>query len=327
MSRVSYVGVLLCATLLAQSLAAQDKTSTRHGMVERVALRNSGDDIEVEIQTSGTPVSPDTQAISGPDRIVVDFPGTLPASTLRALNVNKGVLKGIRSGLFFNNPPITRIVLDLLEPRSYQVSSAGNKIVVKLGAAPAAGKPVVAANPTVSPRVRESVSPAALQGAATPHLAPASLSSGTVSPAAAALANLSHANLSHGNLASANIPSANLPGSAMARSTVVPAVVPLATPAAAPKPMSVTYQSGLLSIHAEKATLAQVLFEVHLRTQAEIAIPAGAEREEVMADLGPAPAREVLGALLNGSHYNFIFVGNELSLERVILTQKDSTNF
>jgi hypothetical protein len=113
----------------------------------------------------------------------------------------------------------------------------------------------------------------------------------------------------------------------MARSTVVPAVVPLATPAAAPKPMSVTYQSGLLSIHAEKATLAQVLFEVHLRTQAEIAIPAGAEREEVMADLGPAPAREVLGALLNGSHYNFIFVGNELSLERVILTQKDSTNF
>ena len=62
-------------------------------------------------------------------------------------------------------------------------------------------------------------------------------------------------------------------------------------------------------------------------TQAEIAIPAGAEQEQVIADLGPAPARDVLGALLNGSPYNFIFVGNELSLERVILTRKDSTNF
>jgi hypothetical protein len=74
-------------------------------------------------------------------------------------------------------------------------------------------------------------------------------------------------------------------------------------------------------------TLAQILFEVHRRTQAEIAIPAGAEQEEVIADLGPAPARDVLGALLNGSSYNFIFVGNELSLERVILTRRDSTHF
>jgi hypothetical protein len=91
--------------------------------------------------------------------------------------------------------------------------------------------------------------------------------------------------------------------------------------------MNVTYENGMLRIRAEKVTLAQILFEVHRRTQAEIAIPAGAEQEEVIADLGPAPARDVLGALLNGSSYNFIFVGNELSLERVILTRQDSTHF
>ena len=83
----------------------------------------------------------------------------------------------------------------------------------------------------------------------------------------------------------------------------------------------------MLSIHAEKATLAQVLFEVQRQTQAEIAIPAGAELEEVAADLGPAPARDVLGSLLNGSLYNFIFVGDELSLERVILTRRDASSF
>ncbi len=50
--------------------------------------REVGGAIEVEIQTSGGPVSPDTQAISGPDRIVVDFPGALPSAALRALKVN-----------------------------------------------------------------------------------------------------------------------------------------------------------------------------------------------------------------------------------------------
>jgi hypothetical protein len=91
--------------------------------------------------------------------------------------------------------------------------------------------------------------------------------------------------------------------------------------------VTVSFVNGLLSIHAEKATLAQVLFEVQRQTRADIAIPAGAEQEEVAADLGPAPARDVLAALLNGSHYNFIFVGNELSLEQVILTRQESNPF
>jgi hypothetical protein len=92
-------------------------------------------------------------------------------------------------------------------------------------------------------------------------------------------------------------------------------------------PLTVSFQNGMLRIHAEKATLAQVLFEVQRQTQAEIAIPAGAEQEQVAADLGPAPARDVLASLLNGSTYNFIFVGNELSLERVILSRRDPSSF
>jgi hypothetical protein len=91
--------------------------------------------------------------------------------------------------------------------------------------------------------------------------------------------------------------------------------------------VTVTFANGLLRIHSDKATLSQVLFEVQRQTQAEIAIPAGAEQEQVVADLGPASAREVLGSLLNGSRYNFIFVGSELNLERVILTRRDPNNF
>ena len=99
-------------------------------------------------------------------------------------------------------------------------------------------------------------------------------------------------------------------------------VPPLAVEPLKPR-VTVSYVNGMLRIHADRSTLAEVLFEVQRETQAEIAIPAGAEQEGVVADIGPAPARDVLGSLLNGSHYNFIFVGDELSLERVILTRKD----
>lgn len=71
--------------------------------------------------------------------------------------------------------------------------------------------------------------------------------------------------------------------------------------------------------------LAELLFEVQRQTQAEIAIPTGAEQEQVVADLGPAPARDVLASLLNRSSYNFIFIGDEQgrSLEKVVLIRKE----
>jgi hypothetical protein len=310
MSRSLYFGALVSVALLAAPLVGQNSA-----MVRGVSVRGTDDAIEVEIQTSGAPVSPDTQAITGPDRIVVDFPGALPSSELRALKVNRGVLKGIRSGLFFNNPPITRVVLDLSEPREYRISTSQNAIVVKLGPGGSA--------PESAPSV------AAASGA---RLRDASLASGTSVPAA---------RLSTATMASANIlhPSVVHPGIVVSRTNgsnknVADANLrPLAraVTAAPPEPpnpaLSVTYENGMLRIHADKATLAQVLFEVHQQTQADIAIPAGAEQERVVADLGPAPARDVLGALLNGSAYNFVFVGDELALERVILTRRDPNIF
>jgi hypothetical protein len=215
---------------------------------------------------------------------------------LRALKVNRGALKGIRSGLFFDNPPITRIVLDLVEPQSYRISTTQNAIVVKLG-------PVSAAR-AKSPEVP--AAPAA-------KLRNASLAAGSLvasTPAA------------HTNVAVARVS----PAVSNTTAPPVPAAVSAAPPP--PKPLvTVTFENGMLRIHAEKATLAEVLFEVQRQTQADIAIPAGAEQEQVIADLGPAPARDVLGTLLNGSPYNFIFVGNELSLERVILTRRDPNIF
>jgi AMIN domain len=90
-------------------------------------------------------------------------------------------------------------------------------------------------------------------------------------------------------------------------------------------PLKVSFQDGLLSISSNKATLSEVLFAVHQRTGAEIAIPAGAEEEIVMGDLGPAPAPVVLAHLLNGSKFNFLILSSSSdprALDRVILSSR-----
>jgi len=91
------------------------------------------------------------------------------------------------------------------------------------------------------------------------------------------------------------------------------------------RPLSVSFHDGQLTIHANKATLSEVLFAVQQRTGAEVSIAAGAEQEKVVADIGPAPAPEVLAQLLNGSKFNFLILNaanDPRQLDRVILTPR-----
>lgn len=91
--------------------------------------------------------------------------------------------------------------------------------------------------------------------------------------------------------------------------------------------VSVQYANGMLEIHAQNATLSEVLFQIQKQTGAEIAIPSGTEQERVASDFGPGPASEVLAELLNGSSLNFVVVGSEAdpkALRSVILSQKSS---
>jgi hypothetical protein len=314
MPRFFYLGVLLglMASLSSPAPIEAQTPAPAAARVQHIVMHETDAGLEVEIQTSGASVAPDTQAITGPDRIVVDFPGALPAAELHALKVNRGALKGIRAGLFFNNPPITRVVLDLTEPQSYQISTGQNSVVVKLnsiGLNSAKLTPVnstsarLAAKPTLLPAV--GAQPSSVPAQPTARLQNASLAA--------------HANVAVPAISAASSQITDAPPS-----SAISAAHP---PAPQTPPVTVSFVNGLLSIHAEKATLAQVLFEVQRQTRADIAIPAGAEQEEVAADLGPAPARDVLAALLNGSHYNFIFVGNELALEQVILTRQESNPF
>jgi hypothetical protein len=94
-----------------------------------------------------------------------------------------------------------------------------------------------------------------------------------------------------------------------------------ALPAVAPQ---VSFQNGLLTIIAPNSTLGDVLRAVRQQTSAEIEVPGNAN-ERVAVRLGPAPPREVMADLLNGSHFNYILLGspeNSSALVRVVLVAK-----
>ena len=107
--------------------AGQQAATVRH-----ISVSGEDQDLNVEI-TATKPITPRTQTVTDPDRLVVDLPEARPGAGLQRISINRGKLKDVRVGLLSANPPTTRVVLDLMAPTEYRVSPLANTIVVKLG--------------------------------------------------------------------------------------------------------------------------------------------------------------------------------------------------
>ncbi len=95
----------------------------------------------------------------------------------------------------------------------------------------------------------------------------------------------------------------------------------------APVAPNVSYQAGQLTIESNNATLAQVLRSVQAKTGASFEIPASANSDRVVAQLGPGQPRDVLATLLNGSKFNYIILGTPNqpgSVQKLILTPRQN---
>jgi AMIN domain len=299
--------------------------------IRRVVISPDSGSFEVEISAS-RPVTPQTMVITGPDRLVIDFPNSLPGPDLHSRPLNRGKVKGIRVGLFTARPPVTRVVVDLLGPQPYQISPSGSSVVVKLngGGTPPAESPLAhLAASAPAPHAP----PAPIHSVTLPthpaHAIPATTFSVVRVPLSATPSPAVHgASLPPGNMAPAPYIRPGQPPSAVPGANVIAAnagITPVAVPARVPLPprMEVDFRNGKLKIVADHATLAAVLNEVHRKTGTQISVPAGGGMEPVFVSLGPAAPREVMAALLNGTHFNFIMVGmdNDASqLRSVILT-------
>lgn len=267
------VNVLLLLGILVPVMWAQ---RSRNGALQRASLKTpsgsqlvilqlkilgSKDSVEIEIEASA-PTVPQAQVLTGPDRLVLDFPDAVPGHELRSQSIYVGAVKDIRAGLFRSRPPVTRLVVDWDSPETYQVFPAGRTVMIKMTTALPSGVPVAV------DKWRE--------------------------PAVQLVASLS-----------------------------APAVQPSAPPDP-PKPsLEVEFANGLLTIKADRVTLAEILRAVEQRTGAQVSLAPAADQEKVVFDFGPAPAQDVLAHLLNGSKFNFLILNaanDPKKLDRVILT-------
>ncbi|HEY4902114.1 MAG TPA: AMIN domain-containing protein [Candidatus Sulfotelmatobacter sp.] len=240
--------------------------------VKRVQVLGGKSAIEIEVEGSERLV-PQTRVLTGPDRLVIDFPNASPSAQLRSQSVNRGEVKDVRVGLFQTTPPVTRLVVDLKSPQSFQIFPNGKTIIIKVN-----GK-----DKDKDQNLEKNSAAQGVDDFPEPVTRPGLL---TTNYAAGA-----------GNIRAA----------------------------AAEPVLDVTFRNGLLSIKSTKASLSEILFAVHQRTGADVTLSAGAEQEKVAADIGPAPAPEVLTRLLNGSKFNYLIlssVNDPHVLDKVILSPK-----
>ena len=137
-SGVQFVGcVVLLATFGARTAASQTPgqleavPQREPAIVTSVRVVQDHDLPAVEIVTSH-PVLPTIQMLDSPPRLVIDLANARMGLTRKRTPVLQENLLTLRAQQFQNDPPITRIVLDLLVLYGYTWDVAGDTLMVRL---------------------------------------------------------------------------------------------------------------------------------------------------------------------------------------------------
>ena len=129
------------APAAASTSAAKAPGSSRITLREvSVVQPENSNGLEVEILADGE-LTYHTSQLSNPDRLVLDLPNTVNRIKNTHLNVNAAPLKAVRIAQYRNDPPVSRVVMDLDGRVPFQVRNQSSGLVVALNA-PATSAPV-----------------------------------------------------------------------------------------------------------------------------------------------------------------------------------------
>jgi type IV pilus assembly protein PilQ len=145
-----FVSVLVLVVMGVTAAAAQTPNQ-----LDRVNVVRSTDDIRVEMSSRGT-LTPKLSTLDSPARVVVDLPETVMATGQTHIAVGADGVKGVRIGSSGQAHPTTRIVVDLVEACTYELTPGpAGKLILTLhpnaSAKAEGGSHTVASAPATSP--------------------------------------------------------------------------------------------------------------------------------------------------------------------------------
>lgn len=152
-------GLLLgisCGVARAQVVPkARHDTDAAVAIVHSVRPLSAPDGPGIEI-LSNRPLAPTIRKAENPPRVVIDFFNTRLGLKEKRIVFRSAAIEDVRWSQFQQYPPITRIVIDLLQPLTYSWHASGNRLSVDLHSPVAAAAP-----PPTTPPAATGAQPAA----------------------------------------------------------------------------------------------------------------------------------------------------------------------
>ena len=131
--RILFAVVLLAAAMASGAVAQHSKAQpgTPAATVNSVRVVHERGIPAIEV-VSTSPLVPAVQSLDSPPRLVIDLPNARTSLLRKKIPVLQENILTLRTEQYQNDPPVVRIVLDLLIPYGYTWDAAGNRLMVRL---------------------------------------------------------------------------------------------------------------------------------------------------------------------------------------------------
>ena len=108
------------------------QVSAQHNQLQRVNVVPGADGVQIEISSTQS-VTPRLSKLKSPDRVVVELPETVIASSQNKIAVGSAGVKGVRIGMDGKTPPTTSVVVDLEKALAYELTPGpAGKVILTL---------------------------------------------------------------------------------------------------------------------------------------------------------------------------------------------------
>jgi hypothetical protein len=125
---------LVVALFLFTNFAAAQTSPSRPAEVFDLKLSDLEGEVRIELSTSGNVPAPEVIATYR-DSLILDLPGAVYHKLPRRLQVNHAGIRAVRLWMQSENPPLTRIVVEIDRTEKYLVASDANSVVLRVGPA------------------------------------------------------------------------------------------------------------------------------------------------------------------------------------------------